>query len=65
MTAESSDIVSVFHQRQPIVKDTIETAARRHSMHAEQEARDRLEALLHRCSDEMTEKARLAKLGRA
>jgi fructose-bisphosphate aldolase class 1 len=63
MATQDSDIVHLFHQRQSVVKDAIDTCAKRHSSHAEQEARDRLEAMLHRCSDEMTERARLAKMG--
>jgi phosphoglycerate-specific signal transduction histidine kinase len=65
MATQDDDIVHLFHQHQPIVKDAIETCARRHSLHAEQDARDRIEAMLHRCSDEMTERARLARASQA
>lgn len=58
MSMQEEDIVRKFHQRDSVVKDAIHGCSRRHSAHAEQEAHDRLEAMLHRCSDEMTERAR-------
>jgi hypothetical protein len=62
MNTQDMDIVQAFHFRDSTVKDAIEHCSRRHTEHAEEEARVRLEAMLHRCSDEMTERARKARL---
>lgn len=61
-TQDDLDIVHVFHGRSAVVKDAIERSTKWHSSHCEQEARDRLEAMLHRCSDEMTARARAERL---
>ena len=62
MTMQDADIVQQFHRRDGIIKDALGCCAKRHSLHAEQEARDRLEAMLHRCSDEMTARARAERM---
>jgi len=61
MAMNDADIVGVLHHRDPVVKDAIKDCASRNADHAEREQRARLEAMLHRLSDEMTEQARRAR----